>query len=79
MIFFPCFHETYHGWTLLQVKFNSYDWQNINDIMSGRKTKIPMFDLETGAQSGFKELTVSEDCGVVHSRFFQLIHSKGGG
>ncbi|PKI33465.1 hypothetical protein CRG98_046142 [Punica granatum] len=39
--------------------------KNINDIRSGRRTKIPMFDLETGARSGFKELVVSEDCGVI--------------
>ena len=39
--------------------------QNIDDIRSGRRAKIPIFDLETGARSGFKELEVSEDCGVV--------------
>jgi len=43
-----------------------YDYlQNINDIRKGRKTKTPIFDLETGARSGLKELIVSEDCGVV--------------
>jgi hypothetical protein len=40
-------------------------FQNIGDIRNGRRTKVPMFDLETGARSGFKELEVSEDCGVV--------------
>ncbi|KAH8500635.1 hypothetical protein H0E87_015753, partial [Populus deltoides] len=38
--------------------------KNIGDIRNGRRTKVPMFDLETGARSGFKELEVSEDCGV---------------
>lgn len=39
--------------------------QNINDIRCGRTAKVPLFDLETGARSGFKELDISEDCGVV--------------
>ncbi|KAJ6988181.1 hypothetical protein NC653_021189 [Populus alba x Populus x berolinensis] len=39
--------------------------KNIGDIRNGRRTKVPMFDLETGARSGFKELEVSEDCGVL--------------
>jgi hypothetical protein len=39
--------------------------QNIGNIRNGRRTKVPMFDLETGTRSGFKELEVSEDCGVV--------------
>ncbi|XP_004297373.1 PREDICTED: uncharacterized protein LOC101301480 [Fragaria vesca subsp. vesca] len=39
--------------------------KNINDIRNGQRTKVPMFDLETGARSGFKELEVSEDCGVI--------------
>ncbi|XP_015895495.3 uncharacterized protein LOC107429338 isoform X1 [Ziziphus jujuba] len=39
--------------------------KNISDIRNGRKTKVPIFDLETGARSGFKELEVSEDCGVI--------------
>ncbi|KAK4423455.1 Uridine-cytidine kinase C [Sesamum alatum] len=39
--------------------------KNINDIKNCRRTKVPLFDLETGARSGFKELQVSEDCGVV--------------
>ncbi|KAK4789370.1 hypothetical protein SAY86_020689 [Trapa natans] len=48
--------------------------KNINDIRSGRKTKIPMFDLETGAQSGFRELTVSEDCGVIIFEGIYALH-----
>lgn len=39
--------------------------QNIDDIKHCRRTKVPIFDLETGARSGLKELEVSEDCGVV--------------
>lgn len=39
--------------------------KNIDDIRNFRRTKVPVFDLETGARSGFKELEVSEDCGVV--------------
>lgn len=39
--------------------------QNIDDIRNFQRTKVPVFDLETGARSGFKELEVSEDCGVV--------------
>ncbi|GMY18607.1 uridine-cytidine kinase c [Fagus crenata] len=39
--------------------------KNIGDIRNGRRTKVPVFDLETGARSGFKELEVSEDCGVI--------------
>lgn len=39
--------------------------KNINDIRSCRKTKVPLFNLETGARSGFRELEVSEDCAVV--------------
>ncbi|KAM7487731.1 hypothetical protein LguiB_025215 [Lonicera macranthoides] len=39
--------------------------KNIDDIRNSRRTKIPVFDLETGARCGFKELEVSEDCGVV--------------
>ncbi|KAE8022856.1 hypothetical protein FH972_008619 [Carpinus fangiana] len=39
--------------------------KNIGDIRNGRRTKVPIFDLETGARSGIKELEVSEDCGVI--------------
>ena len=40
-------------------------FQNIDDIRNVRRTKVPIFDLESGARSGFKDLEVSEDCGVV--------------
>ncbi|KAB1205717.1 Uridine-cytidine kinase C [Morella rubra] len=39
--------------------------KNIGDIRNCRRTKVPIFDLETGARSDFKELEVSEDCGVI--------------
>ncbi|OIV94290.1 hypothetical protein TanjilG_25659 [Lupinus angustifolius] len=39
--------------------------KNIDDIRNGRRTKVPIFDVESGARSGFKELEVSEDCGVI--------------
>ncbi|XP_057963018.1 inorganic pyrophosphatase TTM1 isoform X2 [Malania oleifera] len=38
---------------------------NINDIRNCRRTNVPIFDLESGSRTGFKELEVSEDCGVV--------------
>ncbi|KAH9746387.1 P-loop containing nucleoside triphosphate hydrolases superfamily protein [Citrus sinensis] len=47
--------------------------KNISDIRNGRRTKVPIFDLETGARSGFKELEVSEDCGVVGGVHSHLI------
>ncbi|XP_042488185.1 uncharacterized protein LOC122068399 [Macadamia integrifolia] len=39
--------------------------KNIDDIRNQRRTKVPIFDLEACTQTGFKELQVSEDCGVV--------------
>ncbi|KAE9597292.1 putative uridine kinase [Lupinus albus] len=49
--------------------YNSLDLsllsKNIDDIRNARRTKVPIFDLESGARSGFKELEVSEDCGVI--------------
>lgn len=55
-------------------------FQNIDDMRNGRRTKVPVFDLETGARSGFKELEVSEDCGVVcycsHLFHFSLTFNK---
>ncbi|XP_059649557.1 uncharacterized protein LOC132295347 isoform X2 [Cornus florida] len=39
--------------------------KNIDDIRNCRRTEVPIFDLETGARSGLKNLEVSEDCGVV--------------
>lgn len=39
--------------------------KNIDDIRNRRRTEVPVFDLETGGRSGFRQLEVSEDCGVV--------------
>lgn len=52
--------------------------QNIDDIRNGQRTKVPIFDLETGVQSGFKELEVSEDCGVVGYQTDLLVLSQFG-
>uniref|UniRef100_A0A2K1YSA1 AAA+ ATPase domain-containing protein n=1 Tax=Populus trichocarpa TaxID=3694 RepID=A0A2K1YSA1_POPTR len=46
--------------------------KNIGNIRNGRRTKVPMFDLETGARSGFKELEVSEDCGIIFEGVYAL-------
>lgn len=43
--------------------------QNIDDVKHSRRTKVPVFDLETGSRSGLKELEVSEDCAVVKLEF----------
>ncbi|XP_044489722.1 uncharacterized protein LOC123214079 isoform X2 [Mangifera indica] len=50
--------------------------KNISDIRNGRRTKVPIFDLETGARSGFKELEVSEDCGVVIFEGVYALHPE---
>ncbi|KAK1287169.1 hypothetical protein QJS10_CPB19g01823 [Acorus calamus] len=39
--------------------------KNIDDIRHCHRAKIPTFDFETCTRSGFKEVQVSEDCGVV--------------
>ncbi|XWS63926.1 hypothetical protein CRYUN_Cryun06bG0143400 [Craigia yunnanensis] len=60
--------------------FNSLDLpllsKNIGDIRNGRRTKIPVFDLETGSRSGFKELEVSEDCGVIIFEGVYALHPE---
>ncbi|CAI0541054.1 unnamed protein product, partial [Linum tenue] len=60
--------------------FNSLDLplllKNIEDIRNGRKTTVPIFDLETGARSGFKDLEVSEDCGVVIFEGVYALHPE---
>ncbi|XP_021896156.1 uncharacterized protein LOC110813374 isoform X3 [Carica papaya] len=50
--------------------------QNINDIRNGRRTKVPIFNLETGARTGFKELEVSEDCGVIIFEGVYALHPE---
>ncbi|KAH7679730.1 Uridine kinase protein [Dioscorea alata] len=39
--------------------------KSIDDIRNCRKAKVPCFDFENRSRNGFKELQVSEDCGVV--------------
>ncbi|XVE92030.1 hypothetical protein REPUB_Repub01dG0062100 [Reevesia pubescens] len=60
--------------------FNSLDLpmlsKNIGDIRDGQRTKIPVFDLETGSRSGFKELQVSEDCGVIIFEGVYALHPE---
>ncbi|OMO99658.1 Uridine kinase [Corchorus olitorius] len=60
--------------------FNSLDLpllsKNIGDIKNGRRTKIPVFDLETGSRSGFKEVEVREDCGVIIFEGVYALHPE---
>ncbi|KAG4158876.1 hypothetical protein ERO13_D02G143700v2 [Gossypium hirsutum] len=60
--------------------FNSLDLpllsKNIGDIKHGRKTKIPLFNLETGSRSCFKELEISEDCGVIIFEGVYALHPE---
>ncbi|KAK9091655.1 hypothetical protein Sjap_024832 [Stephania japonica] len=39
--------------------------ENIDDLRNHRRAKVPIFDLENCSRTGFKEIQVSEDCGVV--------------
>ncbi|CAH9062052.1 unnamed protein product [Cuscuta epithymum] len=39
--------------------------KNISEIRKSGRTKVPIFDLETGTRSCLKDIEVSEDCGVV--------------
>ncbi|CAN1253509.1 Uridine-cytidine kinase C [Linum perenne] len=50
--------------------------KNIDDVSNGRKTTVPIFDLETGARSGFKELEISEDCGVIIFEGVYALHPE---
>nr|GLL41677.1 uncharacterized protein LOC109163351 isoform X3 [Ipomoea trifida] len=52
----------YDDFSSLDLAFLS---KNIDDIRKSCRTKVPIFDLETGARSGLKEIEVSEECGVV--------------
>uniref|UniRef100_A0A2P2J5I4 Uridine-cytidine kinase C-like n=1 Tax=Rhizophora mucronata TaxID=61149 RepID=A0A2P2J5I4_RHIMU len=60
--------------------FNTLDLsllsKNIDDVRHGQRTKVPIFDLETGARSGFKELEVSEDCGVIVFEGVYALHPE---
>lgn len=58
-----------------EVKDSNYDefstldlpllLKNIEDLKTLPSTRIPVFDFEKNVRSGSKELTVTEDCGVV--------------
>lgn len=50
--------------------------KNIDDIRNGRRTRVPVFDLETGSRSGFKELEVSEECGVIIFEGVYALHPE---
>lgn len=39
--------------------------QNIEEIKNKHKAKVPCFDFENFCRNGFKDLQVSEECGVV--------------
>ncbi|GAA0153655.1 nucleotide kinase [Lithospermum erythrorhizon] len=39
--------------------------KNVDDIRNFRRTKVPVFDMETGVRNGFREFQISEECGVV--------------
>lgn len=58
-------YQKFHAWLYYHPDSSDSPVQNIGDIRNCRRTKVPIFDLETGARSDFKELEVSEDCGVV--------------
>ncbi|XP_010554418.1 PREDICTED: uncharacterized protein LOC104824139 [Tarenaya hassleriana] len=50
--------------------------KNIADLKNGRRTKIPVFDLETGTRCGFKELEVPEECGVIIFEGVYALHPE---
>ncbi|KAL1208292.1 Inorganic pyrophosphatase TTM2 [Cardamine amara subsp. amara] len=50
--------------------------KNIADITNSRRTKLPVFDLETGTRCGFKELEVSEECGVIIFEGVYALHPE---
>ncbi|KAG9142302.1 hypothetical protein Leryth_007727 [Lithospermum erythrorhizon] len=39
--------------------------KNVDDIRNFRRTKVPVFDMETGIRNGFREFQISEECAVV--------------
>ncbi|XP_057828078.1 uncharacterized protein LOC131039366 isoform X6 [Cryptomeria japonica] len=50
--------------------------KNIQDIRTRRTARIPLFDFEKCMRSGFRNLEVSEDCGVLKIRNdFDPVHS----
>ncbi|KAG9459197.1 hypothetical protein H6P81_003705 [Aristolochia fimbriata] len=50
--------------------------KNIDELRNCGKTKVPFFDFETCSRSGFKELQVSEDCGVVIFEGVYALHPE---
>ncbi|XP_023639295.1 uncharacterized protein LOC17885014 isoform X3 [Capsella rubella] len=50
--------------------------KNIADITNSRRTKLPIFDLETGTRCGFKELEVPEECGVIIFEGVYALHPE---
>ncbi|CAI9095978.1 OLC1v1032029C1 [Oldenlandia corymbosa var. corymbosa] len=50
--------------------------KNIDDIRNRRRTKVPVFDLENGTRSGFRDFEVLEDCGVVIFEGVYALHPR---
>ncbi|XP_019099560.1 PREDICTED: uncharacterized protein LOC104783421 [Camelina sativa] len=50
--------------------------KNIADITNSRRTKLPVFDMETGTRCGFKELEVPEECGVIIFEGVYALHPE---
>ncbi|PKA64603.1 Uridine kinase-like protein 3 [Apostasia shenzhenica] len=50
--------------------------KNIEDIRKLHKAKVPCFDFENCSRNGFKELQVSEDCGVVIFEGVYALHPE---
>lgn len=61
--------------SILVINFFSFS-QNIEDIRNNRKTKVPSFDFENCTRNGFKELHVSEECGVVIFEGVYALHPE---
>ncbi|XP_020519550.1 uncharacterized protein LOC18428685 isoform X1 [Amborella trichopoda] len=63
------YYKSEHMRDLKYDDFSSLDLalllKNIDDIRNRRSTKVPSFDFENCTRSGFRNLEVSEDCGVV--------------
>ncbi|KAL5995202.1 hypothetical protein ACLOJK_025260 [Asimina triloba] len=50
--------------------------KNIDDLRNCRKTRVPFFDFENCTRSGFRDLQVSEDCGVVIFEGVYALHPE---
>ncbi|XP_020519552.1 uncharacterized protein LOC18428685 isoform X3 [Amborella trichopoda] len=66
------YYKSEHMRDLKYDDFSSLDLalllKNIDDIRNRRSTKVPSFDFENCTRSGFRNLEVSEDCGVLKIR-----------